>query len=63
MTSSLLFHHCTAYTWDHYLKDTSQPEWLLRFPMVKATLRAMDTITGRRPLHHHHEANISIGSC
>lgn len=34
-----------AYTWDHYLKDTSQPEWLLRFPMVKATLRAMDTIT------------------
>lgn len=34
-----------AYTWDHFLKDTSQPEWLLRFPMVKATLRAMDTIT------------------
>lgn len=27
------------------MKDPSQPEWLLRFPMVKATLRAMDTIT------------------
>lgn len=34
-----------AYTWDHYLNDPSQPEWLLRFPMVKASLRAMDTIT------------------
>ena len=34
-----------AYTWDHFLKDPSQPEWLLRFPMVKASLRAMDTIT------------------
>lgn len=34
-----------AFTWDHFLKDPSQPEWLLRFPMVKASLRAMDTIT------------------
>lgn len=34
-----------AYTWDHYLKDVTQPEWLLRFPMVKASLRAMDTVT------------------
>jgi PhoPQ-activated pathogenicity-related protein len=34
-----------AFTWDHYLKDPSQPEWLLRFPMVKATLRAMDAMT------------------
>ena len=34
-----------AYTWDHFLKDPSKPEWLLRFPMVKASLRAMDTIT------------------
>lgn len=34
-----------TYTWDHYLKDTSKPEWLVRFPMVKACLRAMDTIT------------------
>ena len=30
---------------DHYLKDTSQPDWLVRFPMVKASLRAMDAIT------------------
>lgn len=34
-----------AYTWDHYMKDMSQPEWLVRFPMVKASLRAMDAIT------------------
>jgi len=34
-----------AYTWDHFLKDPSKPEWLLRFPMVKASLRAMDAIT------------------
>lgn len=34
-----------AYTWDHFLNDPSQTEWLLRFPMVKASLRAMDAIT------------------
>jgi PhoPQ-activated pathogenicity-related protein len=34
-----------AFTWDHYLKDPSKPEWLVRFPMVKASLRAMDTTT------------------
>ncbi len=34
-----------AYTWDHFLKHPDQPEWLVRFPMVKASLRAMDTIT------------------
>lgn len=34
-----------AYTWDHYLKDTSKPEWLVRFPMVKAGVRAMDAMT------------------
>ena len=34
-----------AFTWDHFLNDASQPTWLLRFPMVKASLRAMDTIT------------------
>jgi len=33
-----------AFTWDHFLKDTSKPEWLVRFPMVKASVRAMDTI-------------------
>jgi len=31
-----------AYTWDHFLNDPSQPEWLVRFPMVKASIRAMD---------------------
>ena len=34
-----------AYTWDHFLKDPTQPNWLVRFPMVKASLRAMDAIT------------------
>lgn len=34
-----------AYTWDHFLKDPSKPEWLVRFPMVKASLRAMDAMT------------------
>lgn len=34
-----------AYTWDHFLKNTNDAEWLLRFPMVKASLRAMDTMT------------------
>mmetsp|Transcript_9936 Transcript_9936/g.14975 ORF Transcript_9936/g.14975 Transcript_9936/m.14975 type:complete len:531 (+) Transcript_9936:42-1634(+) len=34
-----------AYTWDHYLKDTSETTWPLYFPMVKASLRAMDTTT------------------
>jgi PhoPQ-activated pathogenicity-related protein len=34
-----------AYTWDHFLNDPSKPEWLLRFPMVKASLRAMDAVT------------------
>jgi len=31
-----------AFTWDYFLKDTSNPEWLVRFPMVKASVRAMD---------------------
>ena len=34
-----------AYTWDHFLKDPSQPNWLVRFPMVKASVRAMDAMT------------------
>lgn len=34
-----------AYTWDHFLKDPSQPEWLVRLPMVKSVLRAMDALT------------------
>lgn len=31
--------------WDHFLNDPSQPEWLVRFPMVKASVRAMDATT------------------
>ena len=31
-----------ALTWRHFLDYPDQPEWLLRFPMVKACLRAMD---------------------
>lgn len=34
-----------AFTWNHFLEDPSKPEWLLRFPMVKASLRAMDAMT------------------
>lgn len=30
-----------AYTWSHYINDTSKPQWLLRLPMVKAVVRAM----------------------
>lgn len=33
-----------AFTWDHFLKDPSNPEWLLRFPMVKSSVRAMDAV-------------------
>jgi PhoPQ-activated pathogenicity-related protein len=35
-----------AYTWNHFvLKDNHSPEWLLRMPMTKAVVRAMDTVT------------------
>nr|XP_002730934.1 PREDICTED: autocrine proliferation repressor protein A-like [Saccoglossus kowalevskii] len=34
-----------AYTWKHYLDDPTQPEYLLRLPMTKAVVRAMDTIS------------------
>jgi PhoPQ-activated pathogenicity-related protein len=34
-----------AYTWDHFLKDPDSPEWLVRLPMVKSVLRAMDAMT------------------
>jgi len=34
-----------AFTWDHFLNDPSEPEWLNYFPMVKASVRAMDTMT------------------
>ena len=34
-----------AYTWRHFLEDPTKPEWLLRLPMTKASVKAMDTIT------------------
>ena len=34
-----------AFTWDHFINYPKNAEWLLRFPMVKASLRAMDTVT------------------
>jgi PhoPQ-activated pathogenicity-related protein len=33
-----------AYTWSHFLNDTSDPYWLARLPMTKAVVRAMDTV-------------------
>ena len=34
-----------AFTWDHFLNNPQDTEWLLRFPMVKGSLRAMDAMT------------------
>jgi PhoPQ-activated pathogenicity-related protein len=34
-----------AYTWYHYMMRKQDPEWLLRLPMTKAAVRAMDTIS------------------
>lgn len=34
-----------AFTWAHFLDHPEDSEWLVRLPMVKASLRAMDTMT------------------
>jgi len=34
-----------AFTWDHFLKYPDQPDWLVRFPMVKGALKSMDAMT------------------
>jgi len=34
-----------AFTWAHFLDHPDDAEWLVRLPMVKASLRAMDTMT------------------
>lgn len=34
-----------GFTWWHFLNDPTQPNWIAFFPMVKAAIRAMDTIT------------------
>jgi len=41
----IFFSAIIALTWHHFLDYPDQPEWLLRFPMVKASLRAMDMIS------------------
>mmetsp|Transcript_16579 Transcript_16579/g.18441 ORF Transcript_16579/g.18441 Transcript_16579/m.18441 type:complete len:503 (-) Transcript_16579:24-1532(-) len=33
-----------AFTWWHFINNTTQPEWLNRLPMTKGAVRAMDTI-------------------
>jgi len=33
-----------AYTWRHFIEHPDQPEWLMRLPMTKAAVRAMDTL-------------------
>jgi len=33
-----------AYTWSHFVNDTSLPYWILRLPMTKAVVRALDTV-------------------
>lgn len=40
-----------AYTWDHFLNNPDEPEWLLRLPMVKASLRAMDAMSKSNPFY------------
>jgi PhoPQ-activated pathogenicity-related protein len=34
-----------AFTWAHFLDHPDEPEWLVRLPMVKASLRALDVMT------------------
>lgn len=34
-----------AFTWDHFLNNPDDAEWLVRLPMVKASVRAMDAIS------------------
>ncbi|XP_072168404.1 autocrine proliferation repressor protein A-like [Diadema setosum] len=35
-----------AFTWRHFIENgTNEPYWLLRMPMTKAVVRAMDTVT------------------
>ena len=33
-----------AFTWDHFYRHPDQPEWLLRLPMTKGAVRAMDAV-------------------
>lgn len=42
-----------AYTWWHFLHNTSAPDWLLRLPMTKAAVKAMDTIQALQAQNSH----------
>ena len=33
-----------AWTWFHFINNPKDSEWLLRLPMTKASVRAMDTV-------------------
>jgi PhoPQ-activated pathogenicity-related protein len=33
-----------AWTWQHFLNNPTEPEWIARLPMTKAVVRAMDTV-------------------
>jgi PhoPQ-activated pathogenicity-related protein len=33
-----------AFTWQHFVNNPTQPEWLLRMPMTKAGVRGLDTL-------------------
>jgi len=50
-----------AFTWAHFLDDTSRPDWLVRFPMVKASVKAMDAVT-EFVAQKHPELNAQIES-
>ena len=41
-----------AFTWDHFLNNPEDSEWLVRLPMVKASVRAMDA-TSTSIIHIH----------
>lgn len=33
-----------AWTWTHYVNNTLEPDWLLRMPMTKSAIKAMDAV-------------------
>eukprot|EP01116_Phalansterium_solitarium_P018307 TRINITY_DN4813_c0_g1_i1.p1 TRINITY_DN4813_c0_g1~~TRINITY_DN4813_c0_g1_i1.p1 ORF type:complete len:334 (+),score=96.50 TRINITY_DN4813_c0_g1_i1:25-1002(+) len=42
--SSLDEDELIAYTWKHFIDNPTEPNWLLRLPMTKGAVRAMDTV-------------------
>jgi hypothetical protein len=44
-----------AYTWNHFLNDPSQPEWLLRLPMTKVKFHIYSLISGCGARHGLHD--------